>query len=260
MWVPVTDRRPFLVSVILLSALAWLALLLWGASPYAWLLNHQALDTVPAQSAARLLVAVTGWTVMTVAMMLPTSLPLISLFAALTRRHSGHSWLVGLLIAGYLAVWGFFGLLVHVADLGLHLAVAAAPALRDPAGFLGAGTLLVAGVYQFTPLKHRCLEQCRSPFSFVISHWHGRQLRVEAFRLGLHHGRYCLGCCWSLMLLMFAVGAGNIAWMLALGAVIATEKNLPQGRRLSTPLGIVLLGAGAFMLLAMVLPRARGGS
>jgi predicted metal-binding membrane protein len=260
MWVPVTDRRPFLVSMALLSALAWLALLLWGASPYAWLLNHQALDTVPAQSVGRLLIVVSGWSVMTVAMMLPTSLPLINLFAALTRQHPGHSRLVGLLIAGYLSVWSFFGLLVHVADLGLHLAVATAPMLRDPAGLLGAGTLLIAGVYQFTPLKRRCLEQCRSPFSFVMSHWHGRQPLTEALWLGLHHGLYCLGCCWSLMLLMFAVGVGNVAWMLALGAVMATEKNLPQGRLLSAPLGIVLLGAGTFVLLAMVLPRALGNS
>jgi predicted metal-binding membrane protein len=95
---------------------------------------------------------------------------------------------------------------------------------------------------------------------FIMSYWHGRQPLTEALWLGLHHGLYCLGCCWLLMLLMFAVGTGNLAWMLALGAVMATEKNLPQGRRLSAPLGIVLLGAGTFVLLAMVLPRALGSS
>jgi predicted metal-binding membrane protein len=264
MRVPVTDRRPFLASLVVLVGLAWLALVLWGASPYAWLLNHQALEAVrlsaPTAAALVLLVVVAGWTVMTVAMMLPTSLPLITLFAALTRQHRHPRWLVGLLLAGYLLVWSAFGILVHLADLGLHVAIATQAWLAERSGLIWAATLLVAGAYQFTPLKERCLAQCRSPLHFILSHWHGRQPRTEALWLGLHHGLYCLGCCWSLMLVMFAVGTGNLAWMLALGAVMAVEKNLPQGRRLSAPLGIVLLGAGTLVLLAQVLPRAGGNA
>ncbi len=264
MWVPVTDRRPFLVSMILLVGLAWLALLLWGVSPYAWLLNHRALGIVwlagPGAGALVLLVVVAGWTVMTVAMMLPTSLPLLTLFAGLTRQRPHQRWLAGLLLAGYLLVWSAFGLLVHLADLGVHLAIATQAWLEERSGLIGAATLLVAGAYQFTPLKYHCLAKCRSPLHFIMSHWHGRQPRIEALWLGLHHGLYCLGCCWSLMLVMFAVGTGNPAWMLALGAAMAVEKNLPQGRRLSAPLGIMLLGAGMFVLLAMVLPRALGSS
>lgn len=253
MYVPSTDRRPFLLSMGVLVGLAWLALVLWGASPYAWLLNHRSLEAVrlagPRAGALVLLIVVAGWTVMTVAMMLPTSLPLLTLFAGLTRQRPHQPVLVGLLLAGYLLVWSAFGLLVHLADLGLHLAIAAQPWLAERTGLLSGATLLVAGVYQFTPLKRRCLAKCRSPLHFIMSHWHGRQPSAEALWLGLHHGLYCLGCCWSLMLLMFAVGAGNLAWMLALGAAMAVEKNLPQGRRLSTPLGITLLGAGTLLLL-----------
>jgi predicted metal-binding membrane protein len=101
--------------------------------------------------------------------------------------------------------------------------------------------LVLAGLYQFAPLKYACLDKCRSPLSFITEHWRGSHERTQAFRLGIRHGLFCIGCCWSLMLLMFAVGAGNIGWMLVLGAVMAIEKNLPWGRRLSKPLGVVLV-------------------
>jgi predicted metal-binding membrane protein len=108
---------------------------------------------------------------------------------------------------------------------------------------IGAGTVLLAGVYQFTPLKYKCLDKCRSPLSFVMEHWHGKRGEQEAFGLGVHHGLFCVGCCWSLMLLMFAVGVGNLAWMLALASVMAVEKNVSWGRRLSVPLGVVLIAS-----------------
>jgi predicted metal-binding membrane protein len=113
--------------------------------------------------------------------------------------------------------------------------------------------VLAAGLYQFTPLKHQCLEKCRSPLNFVMQHWHGGRGEQEAFRLGIHHGLFCIGCCWSLMLLMFVVGVGNLAWMLALATVMTVEKNVAWGRRLSTPLGAALIG------LAAVLVAAHGG-
>jgi predicted metal-binding membrane protein len=109
---------------------------------------------------------------------------------------------------------------------------------------LGAGILVLAGVYQFTPLKYHCLDKCRSPLSFIMGHWTGKSERTQALRLGLHHGIFCIGCCWSLMLLMFAVGSGSIGWMLILGALMAVEKNVSWGRRLSRPLGVLLLGWG----------------
>jgi predicted metal-binding membrane protein len=114
---------------------------------------------------------------------------------------------------------------------------------------------VTAGIYQFTPLKYVCLDRCRSPLSFVTEHWQGRQEQMQSFQLGIHHGLFCLGCCWSLMLLMFAVGAGNIGWMLALGAVMAVEKNMPWGRRISKPLGVALLGISATVIFTGVHPQ-----
>ena len=106
------------------------------------------------------------------------------------------------------------------------------------------------GIYQFTPLKYRCLDECRSPLGFVMNHWRGRSERREAFMLGVRHGLFCVGCCWSLMLLMFAVGVGNIGWMLVLAAVMATEKNVSWGRRLSAPVGAVLLVSAGVLAVA----------
>ncbi len=112
--------------------------------------------------------------------------------------------------------------------------------------------LILAGVYQFTPLKYYCLDKCRSPMSFILGHWHGYAEAQQAFALGAHHGLFCVGCCWSLMLLMFAVGVGSLGWMLVLSVVMAIEKNMPWGRRLSVPLGVALLAWGALMLLFSV--------
>ncbi len=118
---------------------------------------------------------------------------------------------------------------------------------------LAAGILLLAGLYQFTPLKHMCLEKCRSPLAFIMEHWHGGRDDQEAFQLGMRHGLFCIGCCWSLMLLMFVVSVGNLAWMLALGAVMAVEKNVSWGRRLTVPLGVLLVSFGG-VIIAMKVP------
>ncbi|QIN78136.1 DUF2182 domain-containing protein [Rubrobacter marinus] len=226
-----------------LIALAWLTLWAWGHSPYGRFLGHHGLEEVRG-NAVLMLVFVAGWVVMVVAMMLPTSLPLISLFRTLVRRREDRARLVALLVAGYLGVWTLFGAAVYLGDLFLHEAVEGGSWLEANARFVAAGTVTLAGLYQFTPLKHHCLQKCRSPLSFIAGHWHGRDEAAQALRLGAHHGLFCVGCCWSLMLVMFAVGLGSLGWMLVLGAVMAVEKNASWGRRIGTPLGVVLLGWG----------------
>jgi predicted metal-binding membrane protein len=251
MWPTLDDRRPFLVLATSLVALMWLSLWLWGQSPYGRFLSHEELghvDGVAGGYATLVLLFVGGWTLMTVAMMLPTSLPLVALFYSFVRTRPGRVRLTALLVLGYLGVWTFFGFLVHAGDGVVHQVVERSARLEANAWVIGAGTVLLAGAYQFSPLKYRCLEKCRSPLSFVLGHWHGGRRESEAFRLGVHHGLYCLGCCWSLMLLMFAVGVGNLGWMLALGAVMAVEKNVSWGRRLSAPLGVLLLGWGVVLV------------
>ena len=252
MWPRISDRRPFLVAFAGLIALTWASLVVWGRSPYGRFLSHKELGGVHGVGSRYdvvVLLFVAGWTLMIVAMMLPTSLPLVALFHSFVRERRNKVRLTASLVAGYLAVWTLFGLGVHTGDRFVHQAVDQSPWLDANTWVIGAATMLAAGLYQFTPLKYKCLEKCRSPLAFIMEHWRGGRGEQEAFHLGVRHGLFCLGCCWSLMLLMFAVGVGNLAWMLALAAVMTVEKNVAWGRRLSAPLGALLL-AGAALLAA----------
>jgi predicted metal-binding membrane protein len=232
-----------LVPILLsLSALAWLTLVLWGQSPYGRYLDHQPIDS--AGTAVVLPVFVLGWLLMMIAMMLPTSLPLVRLFDTMTRRRPDHRRLVLLVLAGYLGMWSVFGIIVHALDAVLHAVMRQSAWLTANAWLIGPAVLVLAGVYQFTPLKYHCLDKCRSPLGFITERWRGRHETRAALRLGLDHGAFCIGCCWSLMLLMFAVGVGSLAWMLGLGVVMAIEKNVSWGHRMSRPVGVALVAWG----------------
>jgi predicted metal-binding membrane protein len=238
---------------------AWAALWLWATSPFGSYLGHEGLQDV--RVAARpeyvILVAVFvgGWVLMTVAMMLPTSLPLVMLFQRMVRTRADAPVLLALLLLGYLALWTVFGLVAHALDLGLHELVRTTGWLAGNSWVLAAAPLILAGVYQFTPLKQACLKRCRSPLSFITEHWRGGRQRIEAFTLGVHHAVFCIGCCWSLMLMMFSVGVGNVAWMLILGVIMAVEKNMPWGRKLSAPLGAALVVWGGAIAAQHLLLR-----
>lgn len=227
-------------------ALAWLALWLWDQSPSARYLHHLELGRLDALHGAAPVLAqagiyVMGWVLMTIAMMLPSTIPLLNAFRRMTALRADRTALLALVVAGYLIAWLAFGVAAHLFDYGLHEALERSSFLQTHTWIFGAGPLLLAGAFQFSPLKHRCLERCRAPAAFVIEHWRGGRETRQSFALGAHHGLFCVGCCWALMLLMFAVGTGNIAWMLGLGAVMSVEKNFSWGYLLSAPLGIALL-------------------
>jgi predicted metal-binding membrane protein len=256
-----SHRSRFLPLMVALTATAWLALWLWGQSPYGHYLDHgswaeigvagsfcRALPGGPNALTGSLVVG--GWILMLSAMMLPTTLPLLDIFRRLTVRRADRRWLTALVIIGYLAVWGVFGLAAHLADWGVVVAARQSDWLVANVWVIGAAVLAIAGGYQFTELKYRCLDKCRAPLGFVIAHWCGSGEKSQAFLLGIRHGAFCVGCCWCVMLLMFVVGSANVGWMLALGAVMAAEKNLPAGRRLAAPIGAVLLLAAVLVALA----------
>ncbi len=254
--VPGRDRAILLGSLAAVVAAGWTALVLWGASPWSGYLSHTTLEH--GAGTAETLLFVVGWTLMTVAMMLPTTWPLLVTFQALVRRRSQPGLLVLLLAAGYIVTWSLVGLALHSFDRLVHEAVESVGWLGAHTGLIGAGTILVAGLYQFAPLKYHCLDQCRSPLGFVLNHWRGNRERREAFMLGVRHGLFCVGCCWSLMLMMFAVGVGSLAWMFMLGAIMAIEKNATWGRAMSRPLGIVLIAAGSALCVAVLFPAGGG--
>lgn len=248
------DQKLFIALAGVLIALAWVALWLWGQSPYGRFVTHQAEMnhgiSHGSEYSLLIIIFVVSWTLMIVAMMLPTSLPLITLFRSLVSDRPNHMRLVFLLIAGYLSMWMLFGIIAHFGDWGIHHIFEQNAWIRTNAWMVGAAILVTAGLYQFTHLKYHCLDKCRSPLTFIMERWQGGNEQKQAFRLGVDHGIFCVGCCWSLMLLMFVVGMGSIGWMLALGTVMAVEKNMPWGKKLSAPLGLILLGWGLIMVLA----------
>jgi predicted metal-binding membrane protein len=190
-----------------------------------------------------------GWTLMTIAMMLPTSTPLILLFHRMVSGRPQAPLLVAVLVTGYLAAWVLFGVLIHLVSRALNVVAAGMPWLAENAWIPGSAILLGAGLYQFSALKYACLDKCRSPMTFLVQRWRGKHPVRDAFRLGVDHGIYCVGCCWSLMLVMFAVSAGSFGWMLLLGVVMALEKNYSWGRRLTAPVGITLVACAAAVAL-----------
>ena len=200
---------------------SWIALWLWGQSPYGRYLEHgRWIDTGPAAVICAALPAGTvllpallyagGWLLMSVAMMLPTTLPLLNIFRRIIDARPDRVRLLALVIAGYLLTWAAFGIGAHLVDALLHRAVGSLDWLVFNGWALGALVLTVAGLFQFSQLKYRCLDKCRMPLGFVTHHWGGRTPLRDAFWLGLHHGAYCVGCCWALMLLMFVVGTGSV--------------------------------------------------
>jgi predicted metal-binding membrane protein len=251
--VPSRDRAILAGSLVAISVTAWLALLLWEGSPYGHYLHHDGVGGVGGLDGSLAIGATfftLGWTLMIVAMMLPSSVPLVVTFAMLVARRARPMRLVGLLLLGYLLVWAGFGLAAWVADRGIHAAVEALPWLAEHPQLIIGATLLAAGLWQFSPLRDRCLDECRSPLGFVLNRWRGTSERREALLMGIAHGAFCVGCCWSLMLVMFGVGISSLSAMLVLGGLTAVEKNLPQGRRLTRPLGVVLVLAAVYAVAA----------
>jgi predicted metal-binding membrane protein len=183
-----------------------------------------------------------GWTVMTAAMMLPTVLPMVSTFARLAQARPSATGRVLLFVLGYLTAWGGFGILAYAADLFVHHAVDSSPFLASHTSLIGGSALVLAGLYQLTPLKRRCLRQCRSALSFLMAYW--REGWRGAWHMGAHHGIFCVGCCWALMLVMFGLGMLQLAWMLGLALLMFVEKTVRGGERigqLTTPV-LVLMG------------------
>jgi predicted metal-binding membrane protein len=239
----VRDRRLLIGFIGAPALVAWALLAWWGSSPTGRLFYHQDASG----RAGFLPLVLVGWVVMTTAMMLPTTAPLVRVFIQMTSDRSDRRRLISLLILGYAAVWTLVGALAIVGDDILHVVVRHAPALNDHRRRVAGGVFLLAGAYQFTPLKKRCLTSCRSPFAFVAQRWRGGRDAWNAFMLGADHGWFCVGCCWSLMVLMFAVGMANVGLMMLLGLVMAVEKNVARAKLLGPVLGVTLLGIACWL-------------
>lgn len=240
------SSRVAIVTVVLLSVGAWALLLAWDASAYGRYFDHHGITDAGLSPVPAVAVFVSAWVLMLIGMMLPSTHSLVAVFARVVGSRRDRGRLLGALFAGYLVMWTAVGLVALGFDLALHELVERSAWLHDNEWAITAAVLTAAGVYQFSPVKDRCLAACRSPQTFVFGRWRGRSALRESFVLGAAHGKFCVGCCIALMLVMFGVGVGSIGWMLALGAVMTLEKVAPWGDRLVAPVGVALplLAAG----------------
>ena len=235
-------------------AVAW-AVCVWAElSGNAAALHHDALYQNGRPYWLSALVVLAAWQFMTAAMMLPSSFGLIRLYAATAGRAPDFPAALVLFLGGYFAVWTAFALAAFTGDMQLHRIVDAWPWLAAHATLIPAATLGLAALYQFTPLKDACLKACRHPGMYLMRHY--RRGALNGLRLGLGHALYCLGCCWALMLVMFAAGVAHLAWMGVLAAIMFVEKATPSGSRFVAPVGAAL---GVLAVIALVAPGAIPG-
>jgi predicted metal-binding membrane protein len=200
------------------------------------------------------LVVLAAWQFMTAAMMLPSSLGFIRLYAVTAGRAPDFPLALILFLGGYFAVWSAFALAAFTGDMQVHRIVDAWPWLAAHPTLIPAATLGLAAFYQFTPLKDACLKACRHPGMYLVRHY--RRGALNGLRLGFGHALYCLGCCWALMLVMFAAGVAHLAWMGVLAAIMFVEKTTPAGNRIVAPVGAVL---GVLAGVALLAPGAIPG-
>lgn len=192
------------------------------------------------------------WAVMMAAMMLPTAAPMIIAYArmqAADRAH-GAGWMPVLVFAGgYVVAWAVFSLAAAVLQAGLtNLALMSPMMMKVASGPLAGSILLIAGTYQFTPLKQTCLRLCRTPMSFLMTRW--RDGNFGALQMGWRHGLFCVGCCWALMGLLFVTGVMNTAWIIAITLYVLIEKIVPGSEMFSKMTGLAMVSAGVWVIAA----------
>jgi predicted metal-binding membrane protein len=190
------------------------------------------------------------WAVMMIAMMVPAAAPMVLTFAMVQRKRQEQDRATvptAVFLLGYALVWTAYAAAAALAQWRLHEAGFLSAAMASTSTRLGGVLLVVAGVFQWTPLKQACLAKCRSPLSFVMTEW--REGGAGAFVMGMRHGAYCVACCWALMALLFVAGVMNLLWIAGLAIVVLAERVLPGGAAVSRIVGVLLLLAGVVVLV-----------
>jgi len=245
---PRTTPRDPATAIWTIAGVCWAATLLLTFVGGSELGAHDhVLEDSPWPWPARILAFLAVWTVMIGAMMLPTTTAMARLFTAVSANQPHPFPARVAFYATYLVVWGGFALGALAGDTLVHAAVDRSNWLAERTELILAGALLLAGLYQLSPLKDACLRACRSPMSVIGRHY-ARGL-AGGWRVGRSHALNCLGCCWALMLVMFATGVGSLAWMIGLSGVMLAEKTGRYGDQLVPAVALGMLGAGVAMAL-----------
>lgn len=241
------DQYLIVASLIALVALAWVYLLV---------LNNSMQDTsamvagIHPWTSADFILMFLMWAVMMFAMMVPSAMRAVLIFARIGSAKAQpqlHVTPAFVFTLGYVVIWTLFSVLATVLQWALEMAALLSPMMVVTSGSLGAAFLIAAGFYQLTPLKDACLRHCQSPAMFMATHY--RKGMPGAFQLGLTHGAYCLGCCWLLMGLLFVGGVMNLIWILAISLFVLLEKLLPPKIHSRPVTSLVMIVAGSVYLL-----------
>lgn len=242
------DRTLVLAGLVGVAALAWayITYLVWGMGDGMDMTAPMARSWGSADFALMFVM----WAVMMMAMMVPTAAPMVLLFATVNRRrrHRQAPFVpAGVFLVGYVVVWAGFSALATVVQWQLHNAALLSSTMASASPILGGGLLVVAGLFQWSPLKNVCLSHCRTPVGFLMTEW--RDGTGGALRMGLKHGTYCVGCCWALMGLLFVAGVMNLLWVALIAGFVLVEKVAPAGPWVSRAVGVGLVGLGVWMIV-----------
>jgi predicted metal-binding membrane protein len=245
------DRRAAVLVLAVVTVACWAWLLPMAADMNGAMDGAAAWMMIPTWDSRYFALMLLMWTVMMAGMMLPSAAPAILLYGTIARKRASASSplpAVHAFAAGYVLAWGGFSLAATLAQWGLDRAALMSPMMVATSPLLGAAILIAAGAWQWTPLKQACLVSCRSPLHFLASRWEDGPR--GALRMGAAHGLHCIGCCWALMLLLFFGGVMSPAWIAAIAAFVLLEKVAPLGPQAGRLAGVILAGAGAWMLVA----------
>jgi predicted metal-binding membrane protein len=253
------DRAVVLATVVVLAGLAWIYL--WAeagrmeAMPAGGLMmgspGNPGMSAMQPWTVPSLLLTFLMWSVMMVGMMLPSAAPAILLYGSLARKNRGARSTVGSIgnfIAGYVVVWVMFSLAATFLQAAFQSGRLLTPAMASASVWLSGILFISAGIYQWLPIKNACLKRCRTPLQFFMFRW--RPGAAGAFRMGMEHGTFCVGCCWALMLLLFTAGVMNLLWVALIAAFVFMEKLVPAGALVGrlTGVGLVLFGGGVIVV------------
>jgi predicted metal-binding membrane protein len=240
------ERNIILFALLGLAAAAWAVII-----QQAWASDGMAMGLTMGMGAVVFLAI---WVTMMVAMMFPTAAPMILVFARIHRAKRSKGKLsvpTWVFVSAYLLMWALFGVVAYAGAIGGERLVEHSAWIMENAARIGGGLLILAGIYQLTPLKHACLSRCRSPLEFILSSWQDGY--AGAFRMGLEHGAYCLGCCWMLFVILFPLGMMNIGAMALITLLIFAEKSLSWGSSVAKFAAVGLVGYGVLVWIDPVL-------
>jgi predicted metal-binding membrane protein len=245
------ERNVILAVLLVLAAASW-TILIWQSAR----MDNMAMGLTMGMGVALFLLI---WVVMMIAMMFPAAAPMILMFSRVhaDKRQSGKAFVpTWVFVSAYLLIWTLFGVLAYLGAVWAERLAQQIPWVIANAARLGGGVLVLAGLYQLSPLKRTCLTKCRTPLDFLFSSW--RDGYLGSFRMGLEHGLYCLGCCWLLFVILFPLGMMNMAALAVITLVIFAEKSLPLGARMAQVAALALIAYGVLVvLMPSTLPTMR---